>query len=154
MSTPHHVTIDTEHHYVREALPWLAVIMDATDCPAAGSPDMQVLLATASYFRHELPQHLDLEEAEVFPALREQPGMAREIAFLCQEHEEIRLYARTFHDRVAALGHHPDRLHWVALRYLVDRFKSLLFQHMDREEVTVYPSLATAGAATRARVSA
>lgn len=128
--------LDRDHHYVREALTLLDAVLDTPSCPPPGSPGFRHLEHAVGYFRTDLIAHMQQEERVLFPLLRAHVAHEQVVGLELQ-HAEIAVLVRSFHAQVAALTHHCDAAHWRALGRLAERFKGLLFRHIDAEEALV-----------------
>jgi len=97
--------------------------------------DIRLLRDCAAQLADEVTRHFAFEEAELFPRLAA-AGEGDIAELLAEEHETIRVAARQFDELAQDVA-----ARWPALRALALELAERLMSHVQKEEMSLLPSL-------------
>jgi iron-sulfur cluster repair protein YtfE (RIC family) len=133
------------HHRIREHL----VLARRIATAPAGSPEESIRAAAArvrSYFGHAFPFHRADEEDDIFPLLvGHNDALDVAIGELVHDHEAHEAHVGRLVEICHAIEREPAtvRVHTAELTTLVDTIEKELVEHLNLEERTVFPAIAT-----------
>ena len=125
--------IHHDHEYVRQSLALIRAALTCHATPPDGHAYWCILRDAAGYLVAELPRHMAVEEARIFPLYRARPGADR-LDDLRAEHREIARLAHELLAVVDALAPGTADQRWPVARARAQALEALLRGHMDAEE--------------------
>lgn len=125
--------IHHDHEYVRQSLTLIRAALTCRTTPPDGHAYWCIVRDAATYLATELPRHMAVEEAQVFPLYAGRPGAER-LEELCAEHRELAALASDVMAAVSQLAPGPIDRRWANVRALAAQLEAMLSGHMDSEE--------------------
>lgn len=125
--------IHHDHEYVRQSLVLIRAALACRTTPPEGHAYWCIVRDVAEYLDDELPRHMALEEAQVFPIYAGLPGADR-LADLRVEHAALATLATDLRAAVGLLATGPLERRWARVRELAAELEGTLSGHMEAEE--------------------
>lgn len=125
--------IHHDHEYVRQSLALIRAALTCRTTPPEGHAYWCIVRDAATYLATELPDHMAVEDALVFPLYEDRPGAER-LADLRVEHRELADLAAELMAAVSRLAPGSPEQRWATVRVLAARLEAKLSSHMDGEE--------------------
>jgi hypothetical protein len=133
MSPEHYPAIAHEHGNLRTELAAFGLVLDADDLPPPGHAFHDALAAAVHYFEHDLPAHVDEEEAIYYPRLAGLVSAAL-LARLREQHQAMLVMAGMFSRQHQIFAAAPTDEAWTELRHIGKRLVETVRRHLDFEE--------------------
>lgn len=125
--------IHHDHEYVRQSLVLIRAALACHTTPPDGHAYWCIVRDVAEYLADELPRHMALEEAQVFPAYAGLPGADR-LAGLCAEHAVLATLSADLRAAAGLLASGPLERRWEQVREIATGLEARLTGHMEAEE--------------------